>query len=70
YRSDSFIRESIQNVIISSGDHIWRHWVHFLNVFYFRRAQRLLAEKYSKYGPNGLMAKNQDRDPVILSLPF
>jgi hypothetical protein len=27
-------------------------------------------QKTSKYGPNGLMAKNEDRDPVILSLPF
>jgi len=41
-----------------------------LNVFYFRQAPRDSAEKNSKYGPNGLMAKNEYRDPVILYLIF
>jgi hypothetical protein len=38
----------------------------FCERFVFWRAQRESAEKNSIYGPNGLMAKNQDRDQVIL----
>jgi hypothetical protein len=42
----------------------------FFERYFILGGPEAFAEKYSKYGPNGLMAKNQDRDPVILSLPF
>jgi len=42
----------------------------FLNVFYFKQAQRVPAEKPSKYRPNELMAMHEDHDPVILYLPL
>jgi hypothetical protein len=35
-----------------------------------RRAQRVPAEKTSKLRPNELMEKNEDRDTVILYLPY
>jgi hypothetical protein len=42
------------------------NWVHFLNVFYFQRAQRNPAEKLSEDRLDESVEQNQNKGSIIL----
>jgi hypothetical protein len=52
-------RTSDLAVFTLKNSRLLMNWVHFLNFFYFRRAQRVPAEKPSKLGHSELMAENE-----------